>query len=99
MYVPTNKVVKVTYGDKLICKPERVDCSAVSPCSHEEADTRMLFHVAEAALQGCDTAIIRTVDTDVVVTCISLLPELGIEELWLSFGIGALHRHYVLYTG
>ena len=60
MDVPTNKVIKVTYGDKVICKPEWVDCSAVSPCSHEEADTRMLFHVAEAAVQGCDTAIYNT---------------------------------------
>ena len=37
----------------------------IQPCSHEEADTRILLHVAHCA-QGIRKVVIRTVDTNVV---------------------------------
>ena len=39
----------------------------LQPCAYEEADTRILLHVAHCASQGYQRVIIRTVDTDVVI--------------------------------
>ena len=41
------------------------------PCSHEEADTRLLVHTAGAVNRGCRKVCVRTVDTDVVVLAIA----------------------------
>ena len=37
------------------------------PCSHEEADTRLLLHMSDAVQKGYKKVTIRTVDTDVAV--------------------------------
>ena len=61
------------------------DVHTLSPCSPEEADSRMLLHVTHAAQHGHHHILIRTVDTDVVdlaVFAITYLPA-GCE-LWLS---------------
>ena len=39
----------------------------MSPCNHEEADTRIVIHVIQALQSGCTSVLVRTVDTDVVV--------------------------------
>ena len=38
-----------------------------SPCTHEEANNRMLLHAADGVKQRRQNIVIRTVDTDVVV--------------------------------
>ena len=66
----------------------------LSPCSPEEADSRMLLHVTHAAQHGHHHILIRTVDTDVVdlaVFAITYLPA-GCE-LWLAFGTGKSFRY------
>ena len=42
------------------------DVEYLQPCSHEEADTCILLHVAHCARQGLRKLIIRTIDTDVL---------------------------------
>ena len=64
----------------------------LSPCSHEEADTRMMVHVADAVDKGHNSIMIRTVDTDVVVLAVAGVHTLGIKELWVSFGTGKNHK-------
>ena len=49
----------------------------LAPCSHEEADTRMLLHLEDAVKQGYGKICIRTVDTDVVVLAIAAAQRLG----------------------
>ncbi len=73
-------------------KPELHDLDSLSPCNHEEAESRMLLHANHAALCGGHLKIlIRTVDTDVVVlTAVTLGPE---YEIWLAFGTGKHFRH------
>ena len=39
------KQVIATYGQQVLCTPS-YDTSRLSPCTHEEADTRMMLHVA-----------------------------------------------------
>jgi len=41
--------------------------SAISPCDHEEADTRLFLHALHCAQSGYRKVLIRSVDTDVVV--------------------------------
>ena len=38
-------------------------------CSHEEADTRMLFHAKHASENGFTSIVVITPDTDVAIIC------------------------------
>ena len=50
----------------------------LQPCSHEEADTRMLLRVKYAMNCGFKSVMIRTVDTDVVVLAVTHFQDLSI---------------------
>ena len=78
--------------DDVIPPQENVDIAGLAPCSHEEADTRMLLHVEDATKQGYTTVSIRTVDTDVIVIAVSAAERLSIDELWVAFGTGKSFR-------
>ena len=75
-----NKEIVATDCEQVLVCPAR-DISSLAPCSHEEADTRMFVHAAEAANRGHMKIIILTVDTDVVVLAISVVHQLGVDEL------------------
>ena len=62
--------------------------SDILPCDHEEADTRLFLHVQHARSK----AIIKTVDTDVVIIAICCFKDLRIERLWIEFGCGSRTR-------
>ena len=64
------------------------DVEYFQPCSHEEADTGILLHVAHCARQGLRKVIIRTVDTDVVVLAIGI---------YWHFGIGTHFRQIAIH--
>ena len=76
----------------------------LAPCSHEEADTRIMVHVADAdtrimvhvadAVKEVDTITIRTVDSDVVVLAIYAYAQLAtsLTALWVGFGTGKNYR-------
>ncbi|XP_063543982.1 uncharacterized protein LOC134754187 isoform X2 [Cydia strobilella] len=88
----SNKELYVTDGEVVLSNSSR-DKQKLEPCNHEEADTRMMVHVADAVAQGHTKIMLRTVDTDVVVlavACISQLPEL--QELWVHIGTGKNHQ-------
>jgi len=89
------KQVISTRGQGVVCNSDMsdIDILNLSPCSHEEADTRILLHAAECAMQGFNTVMIRTVDTDVMIIAISMFQHLGISELWIAFGSGKNFRY------
>ena len=60
----------------------------LSPCTHEEADTRIFLHAKQASEQGHSNICIRSTDTDVIVIAVSLFPYLDLEKLWVAKGIG-----------
>ena len=68
------------------------DVSALQPCNHSEADTRIFLHLSHAAAQGHRIAYIRTVDSDVVVIAILVFTTLGLSQLWVGFGSGKTFR-------
>lgn len=75
-----------TFGDEVLCS-ETYDMSRVSPCNHEESDTRVFVHALDAVLSGHKRITIRTVDSDVVVLAVAFFAKMkDIEELWIAFG-------------
>ena len=82
--IDTNKVVITTHNREVLCTNHHNPLS-LAPCTHEEADTRMLLHLEDAVWQGYDK---RTVDTDVVVLAVTSAQCLDISELWVAFGVG-----------
>ena len=87
------KQVITTKEEQVLCSPLRLDTSILTPCNHEEADTRMLVHAADASKAGYKNIIIRTVDTDVVIISIAMTQNLHINELWIAFGTGSNLRY------
>ena len=51
----------VTDSIEVLVSPVR-DTTSLAPCLHEEADTRMFVHAADAASRGHKKMIVRTVD-------------------------------------
>jgi len=87
---------KTTYSmvhDQLVRSSRGTITSALAPCSHEEADSRIFVHVKDMAQQGHTKMMIRTVDTDVVVIAVAKFLQIGLEELWVAFGTGKNYRH------
>ena len=67
----------------------------MTPYNHEEPDTRIFVHLKKLVLKGHKVGLLDTVDTDVVViaiSCFSELSQLGLEKLWIEFGVGISRR-------
>jgi hypothetical protein len=87
-----NTELILTDGPGIICIPVR-DSGNLAPCNHEEADSRIMVHVADAVLRGFNKFLVRTVDTDVVVLAVAAVQELGLIEIWIAFGTGKDFRY------
>ena len=61
-------------------------------CNHEEADTRIVFHVRHRLERGAESILVRTVDTDVAVILVGKLHELlaynQLSKVLVAFGMG-----------
>ena len=65
-----------------------MDISSLTPCSHGEADTRVLLHARQIFWFGYEKVCIQTVDTDVLVIAIARYFQTGLKELWVELGTG-----------
>ena len=90
----------ITQCESILIKPELCSFELVSPCNHEEADSRMILHANHAALIGHHFKMtIITVDTDVVVWTMCLAATLGPKyDLWIAFGTGKHFRYLATHT-
>ena len=50
--LPQDKELYATDGSGVLCSPAESHLAGLAPCSHEEADTRLLLHVADAVQKG-----------------------------------------------
>lgn len=91
--IQTEKKVITTYKENVM-SANPCDISSLAPCFHEEADTWLFVHAADAVKEGHQRIMIRTVDTDVVILAISIIPTLNVTELWVAFGTGR-HLRYI----
>ena len=87
----TEKQIVSTHRTDVFCTQPR-DVAGLAPCTHEEADTRMLLHVEDAVKHGYTKVSVRTVDTDVVVLAVTAAQRLNIDELWVAFATGRSFR-------
>ena len=69
--VAQGKELYATDGTGVLCSPADSCVACLAPCLQEEADTRLLLHVADVVQKGCRKVTIRTVDTDVVVLAVA----------------------------
>ena len=88
-----DKEVVLTDGKGVFSTQLLHDVHIPAPCSHEEADSRIL-HILHAALHGHHQMLIPTVDPDVVVLAMVAINHLPAGcELWLAFGTGKSFRY------
>ena len=87
----TEKQIVSTHRTNVFCTQPR-DVAGLAPCTHEEANTRMLLHMEDAVKQGYTKVSVRTVDTDVVVLAVTAAQRLNIDELWVAFATGRSFR-------
>ena len=83
----TSKQIVTTNDSEVVCSPPQ-DTSLLAPCNHEDADTIMILHLADAVSKDFQKILLRTVDTDVVVLSVAAAAKLDIQELWVAFGTG-----------
>ena len=77
---PGLATVVVTSLDAAL-RNQTLDVSEMSSCNHEKANTRMFLHVKHAK----SSAVIKTVDTDMVIIAIFCFKLLEINKLWIEF--------------
>ncbi|KAG7177316.1 hypothetical protein Hamer_G000627, partial [Homarus americanus] len=75
LVVKESKQLVVTDKKQVLTVPPRKDTANLAPCNHEEADTRMMVHAADALECGHRRILIRTVDIDVVNLAVALANE------------------------
>ena len=83
-------LIVATVNETAITNSICLDLEEVTPCNHEEADTRMLLHAKHCG----GTVILKTVDTDVVVIAAACFTDTGLEKLWIEIGVGQ-HKRYI----
>lgn len=84
--------VIVTKGQEALCSEASISLDNISPCNHEEADSRMILHAHNGFSSGLHTAMIKTCDTDVVVLAVGLAAHHKTCQLRVDFGAGKWHR-------
>ena len=85
MVIPDDKEPYTTSGESVLSSTNRMN---LTPCTHEEADTRPMVHVLDASCCGHQGIMIRTSDTDVVVLAVSIVSRIPAVELWVAYGTG-----------
>ena len=82
--VREGKEIYTTYGEGVLSTTKRMDLGVLAPCTHEEADTRLMVHALDATSRGHRQLRIRINDTDVVVLAISVASTLQADEVWVT---------------
>ena len=88
---PQRKLVISTHGKNAVSSPT-ADLSDLS-YTHEEADTRLLFHASHSFHKGFTKLMIHATDTDVVVLAIAVSSVLKDSDIWVAFGHGSKLRY------
>lgn len=98
MVIPDDKELYTTSGESVLSSTNRINLTNLAPCTHEEADTRLMVHVLDASCCGHRRIIIRTSDTDVVVLAVSIVSRIPAEELWVAYGTGKHLQNIAVHT-
>ena len=88
----TDKQIVTTNSSGVVCILPK-NTSYLAPCNHEEADTRMIVHLADALRDSFHKIMLRSSDTDVVVLAVAAVARMNVRELWIAFGTGKNFRY------
>ena len=93
-----DKELYTTHESDVLRSPAGLDVSNIALCSHEEADTRLILHAADAVLKGHRRVSIRTVDndTDVLVLAVASFGKIKPDELCVILSTGSHLRCIVI---
>ena len=83
-----NKVIVSTIQNNVISSSNFANATNISPCNHEEADTRLFVHCLDVSNCDYKNVMIQTVDSDVVVLVVNFFNQLNLVQLWIAFGSG-----------
>ena len=83
--VDEGKVLYATSAQNVLSSTCQAELSNLTPCSQEEADTRLILHAADAVAQSERRVSVRTVDTDVVVLAATFFSQMKPDEMWIAF--------------
>lgn len=86
-----------TYNKEVVSNTQEYEASLITPCNHEEADTRLILHAYDCSAKNMTKLMIRTVDTDVVVLATAFYNRLSVQELWIAFGVGKKYRFIAIH--
>ena len=95
--IKSNKVTVSTYEDMVVSNGS-VGVSTLLPCTQEEADTTIFFHILNTNVSGSTRVLVRTADTDVAVIAVALFTKLNLRELWLWFGTGNKQQYIPIHS-
>ena len=90
--IPEGKLLVSIQGNGVVAIGQFDSLERLSPCTHEEADTRILLHAAHAGITE-SKIMIKTVDTDVLVLCATMFESFNLNDLWVKFETGKHHRY------
>ena len=100
--LPESNEQYATYGNGVLSSHADSYCVRLSPCSQEEADTRLLLDAADAVQKECTKVAILTVDIDVVIFAVASFSTTVPDQFWVAFGVGSNCRyiavHEVVFT-
>ena len=94
--IPTQKEIVITQKENVYISTQRDDTQMLSPCNHEEADTRIFVHINDGIHYGYYKFLIVTVDSDIVCIAVSFIAQMHqVEdlEIWIAFGTGNNFRY------
>ena len=95
---PSHKQVISTLGHNVVSSSIALNSGSELYCTHEEADTRLLFHAQHMYNKGIQSIIIQATDTDVVVIAVSASTSMPNCEIWIAFGNGSNLRYIPCHT-
>ena len=90
--------ILITTEGQDVASSALLDTSDLEPCSHEEADYRMMLHCFYAYKLGMKKIMIHATETDVLVLAIVTALKMDDCEIWLAFGHGPHFRYIVAHT-
>ena len=86
-----------TEGSGVLCSPAESYCACLSPCSQEEADTRLLLDAADAVQKECKKVAILTVDNDVVMFTVASFSKTVPDQFLFAFGVASYCRYIAVH--
>ena len=86
-----------TYIGGVFSSPAESYCARLSPCSQEEADTRLLLNATDAAQKECKKVAILAVDTGVVIFAVASFNKTVPDQFLVAFGVASICRYIAVH--